>query len=66
MKKINKELNLLPRKYRLLGFVLIVISALLIILTLLEIINIDRETIESISGSILLIGLLIIALTKTK
>ena len=66
MKNIEKELNLLPRYFRIIGFVLVAISVVLAILFFVELLKIETEIFENINGYILLLAFLLIASSKEK
>lgn len=66
MKKIENQHVFLPRYFRVIGFLLALISVVIFILRASEIIKIDLDVFYNISGSILLLALLLIALTRDK
>lgn len=66
MKKLEKNLKLLPNYYRKIGFALVGIVIIIIILSITKIIVAEDELLKSISGSILLIAFLLIALARDK
>ena len=66
MKKLEKNLKLLPNYYRKIGFALVGIVIIIIILSITKIIVAEDELLKSISGSILLIAFLLIALASNK
>lgn len=66
MKNINKELKLLPNYFKIIGFALGVIDIIIVILSITNVIEADEELLKSITGSILLIAFLILALSKDK
>lgn len=66
MKKVQKELKLLPNYFKKIGIAFGCVDILIIILSIAKIIEADEELLKSISGSILLIAFLLIALAKDK
>jgi len=62
----NKELKLLPNYFKKIGVAIFALTILLIIIFLNDIISVNRELGKSIITNIILIGLLIIALSKEK
>lgn len=66
MNKIQKELKLLPGYYKKIGIALFGVVILIIILSIADIIVTADELLKNISGSILLIAFLLIALARDK
>jgi hypothetical protein len=66
MNKTQNELRLLPRYFSKISFGMILATICFVLLTVSETITFDKEIAKTISKSLFLISLLIIALTKNK
>lgn len=66
MKKIQQDLSLLPEMFKKVAFGIMVLSGLLVLLSILKVIAIDKEIIASIAQSVFLISLLMLVITRDK
>ncbi len=66
MKKIQQDLRLLPGSFRKVAFGIMVLSGLLVLLSILKVLTIDKEIVASIAKSVFLIALLLLVITKDK
>ena len=66
MNKIQQDLRLLPRYFKKVAFGIMLFSALLVLLTILKVLPIDKEIIKTIAKSGFLISLLLLVITRNK
>lgn len=66
MKKNEKELFLLPRYYRIVGYTLAIITVLLNILSSLDILNLGGENSQNLLSTVLLLAFFLISSSKGK
>lgn len=66
MNKIQQDLHLLPRYFKKVAFGIMLFSALLVVLTILKVLPIDKEIIKTIAKSGFLISLLLLVITRNK
>ena len=66
MNKIQQDLNLLPINFKKVAFGIMLISALLVVLSILKSLPIDKEIIKTVAKSGFLISLLLLVITRNK
>ncbi len=66
MKKNQQDLRLLPTNFKKVAFGIMVISALVVVMSMLKILPIEKEIVKTIAKSGILISLLILTITRNK
>jgi|LGOV01.1.fsa_nt_gb hypothetical protein len=66
MNKIQQDLRLLPRHFKKVAFGIMLLSALLVVLSILQVLTIDKEIVKTIAKSGFLISLLLFVITRNK
>lgn len=66
MNTAQQDLRLLPRKFRKVAFGIMSLTVLLAVLSILKVLTIDKEIIQTIAKSGFLVSLLLLAITRNK
>lgn len=66
MNKIQQDLRLLPGYFKKVAFGIMLFSALLVVLSTLKVLTIDKEIVKTIVKSVFLISLLLLVITRNK
>lgn len=66
MNKTQKHLKLLPRSFRKVAFGVMILSGLLVLLSILKVLTIEKEIVASVAKSVFLIALLVLLITRDK